>query len=152
TEAEADRAIATNAERERAAAEQLARQKEYAGQRDSGQLQRTEDRIKKSEADMAVARAAIPQKDAAAKEAKAAAEGLRDKAIADDPKRAAAQDPHEVARRIDAFIDARLASQKIAASPQIDDAEFLRRVTLDITGAIPKYDDVLAFLAESPGG
>src|SRR5262249_14730164 len=42
-----------------------------------------------------------------------------------------------VARRVDQEIDVRLAEAKIPASPPADDAEFLRRVYLDITGELP---------------
>jgi hypothetical protein len=54
--------------------------------------------------------------------------------------------PQEVARRIDEQIAARLKAENLPASPRADDAEFLRRVYLDITGRIPSYDEALAFL------
>src|SRR4029078_3153599 len=49
----------------------------------------------------------------------------------------------------DATIDARVKSRKIPASPQIDDAEFIRRASLDVVGAVPKYADVVAFLDDA---
>jgi hypothetical protein len=49
-------------------------------------------------------------------------------------------------RLIDAAIDRELASNGIKASPQADDAEFLRRVYLDLTGAIPPSDRAAEFL------
>lgn len=50
---------------------------------------------------------------------------------------------------IDAEIFARLAANRIAAAPLSGDEEFLRRVTLDLTGAIPTADEVTAFLADA---
>src|SRR5439155_19521776 len=38
---------------------------------------------------------------------------------------------------------------KLPASPPADDAEFLRRATLDLTGTIPTYDRTLAFLLDA---
>jgi Protein of unknown function (DUF1549)/Protein of unknown function (DUF1553) len=55
-------------------------------------------------------------------------------------------DPAALARRIDQAIDKRLASEKVPASPRADDAEFLRRAALDITGVIPPAERVTAFL------
>jgi len=60
--------------------------------------------------------------------------------------------PAALAAKIDAVIDAKLAAAKVPASPQADDAEFLRRVYLDIVGVIPPAAKVKAFLADkSPG-
>lgn len=47
---------------------------------------------------------------------------------------------------VDAEITARLAADKVTASPAAADAEFLRRVTLDLTGVIPSAADAKAFL------
>ena len=55
-------------------------------------------------------------------------------------------DAAAVARRIDQAISKRLASEKVPASPRADDAEFLRRVYLDITGHIPSAEQGAAFL------
>jgi len=49
---------------------------------------------------------------------------------------------------IDQKIDAKLQRLKIQPSPVVDDATFLRRVSLDLTGQIPTPDAVLAFLAD----
>jgi len=51
-----------------------------------------------------------------------------------------------LAAQIDQRIADRLKEAKIAASPLADDAEFLRRVYLDLTGRIPSYDQTVAFL------
>lgn len=50
------------------------------------------------------------------------------------------------ARMIDDHIDKRLLEKKIPASPRAADAEFLRRLSLDLHGVIPPADKVVAFL------
>jgi hypothetical protein len=62
-----------------------------------------------------------------------------------DPS-AAAKNAREMSERIDRLIDARQKAEKVPASPQADDAEFLRRVSLDITGVIPSAEPAKAFL------
>jgi hypothetical protein len=57
--------------------------------------------------------------------------------------------PANVAAQIDKHIEARLAAENLKASPPSDDAEFLRRVCLDITGLIPSVEKAAAFL-DSP--
>lgn len=52
----------------------------------------------------------------------------------------------EVAKLIDDQIDRKLAEAKTAAAPLCSDAEFLRRVYLDLTGVIPTADKARAFL------
>jgi hypothetical protein len=59
---------------------------------------------------------------------------------------AAKSDPAALARRIDQAIEKQLAAEKVPASPRADDAEFLRRVALDVTGVIPPAERVTAFL------
>ncbi len=54
--------------------------------------------------------------------------------------------PAALVRQIDALIDAKLAAEKVTASPQAGDAEFLRRASLDLTGVIPTADAARAFL------
>jgi hypothetical protein len=56
---------------------------------------------------------------------------------------------YELAAAIDKEIDAALAAAKVPPSPLADDAEFLRRVTLDLTGTVPTYDRTVAFLMDS---
>jgi hypothetical protein len=57
--------------------------------------------------------------------------------------------PREFADLIDRLVDRQLAEAKIPASPLADDAEFLRRATLDITGRVPKADRAREFLADT---
>ncbi len=61
----------------------------------------------------------------------------------------AAKKPSEVAKLIDREIHAKLTAAKVPASPQSDDAEFLRRVSLDIAGKPPTAEKAAAFLAEA---
>ncbi|MBA4065753.1 MAG: hypothetical protein C0501_18945 [Isosphaera sp.] len=61
-------------------------------------------------------------------------------------------DPVELAAVIDRAIDAKLTSAKVPASPAADDAEFLRRVYLDLAGTIPPYETVAAFLDDKTAG
>ncbi|MBL8867406.1 MAG: DUF1549 domain-containing protein [Planctomycetia bacterium] len=51
-----------------------------------------------------------------------------------------------VARFIDSHIDAKLAAEKVPASPASTDEEFLRRAYLDITGVIPTAEQAKSFL------
>jgi hypothetical protein len=55
-------------------------------------------------------------------------------------------DAAALAQNIDRAIDKALEADKIAPSAKADDAEFLRRAYLDITGAIPSPEKVAAFL------
>jgi hypothetical protein len=52
----------------------------------------------------------------------------------------------ELARSIDRAIAKKLDEEKVPASAKADDAEFLRRAYLDITGVIPPADKTVAFL------
>jgi hypothetical protein len=64
------------------------------------------------------------------------------------PRPEGGRDPKDVAAAIDRLIDARLAEAKVTASPRADDAEFLRRVYLDLTGCVPPVAKTKAFLAD----
>jgi hypothetical protein len=57
-------------------------------------------------------------------------------------------DSRALARHIDQALDARLQAEKVRPSPRADDAEFLRRVYLDITGRIPPAEKAATFLAD----
>jgi Protein of unknown function (DUF1553)/Protein of unknown function (DUF1549)/Bacterial Ig-like domain (group 2) len=50
---------------------------------------------------------------------------------------------------IDSLVDAKLKMMKIQASDLCNDAEFIRRVTIDLTGLPPSSDDVRKFLADA---
>lgn len=49
---------------------------------------------------------------------------------------------------IDSLVDAKLKAMKIQASDLCNDSEFVRRVTIDLTGLPPSSDDVRKFLAD----
>src|SRR5260370_4838591 len=51
-----------------------------------------------------------------------------------------------LAARIDKFIDERLAAEKVPAAPVAKDAEFMRRVYLDLTGRSPRVNETYDFL------
>jgi hypothetical protein len=57
-------------------------------------------------------------------------------------------DPAELAARIDRQLQSRWQVDKVQPAPLADDAEFLRRAYLDLTGRIPRPADVHAFLAD----
>jgi hypothetical protein len=57
-----------------------------------------------------------------------------------------ARSPQTVAREIDREIDQSLTESKVGPSPLADDAEFLRRVSLDLIGRIPTLERTVAFL------
>src|SRR5438067_13911177 len=52
----------------------------------------------------------------------------------------------DLARLIDRAIDQRLSTAEVKPSPNASEAEFLRRVSLDITGVIPTAEKAAAFL------
>jgi len=66
------------------------------------------------------------------------------------PSRASAQSPvpEIVVAKIDSRIDAAIALQSVTPSAPATDLEFLRRVTLDLTGRIPTVHEVHAFTSD----
>jgi hypothetical protein len=58
-------------------------------------------------------------------------------------------DQQHKAGSIDSYIFDDLKKNGITPAPRTTDWEFIRRVTLDLTGRIPKSDRVLAFVADS---
>ncbi|CAN5335463.1 hypothetical protein BH10PLA2_BH10PLA2_03310 [soil metagenome] len=58
-------------------------------------------------------------------------------------------DAQKLAQRIDQMIATRAASENVTMGARADDGEFLRRVTLDISGRIPRTLEVRDFLADN---
>jgi hypothetical protein len=58
-------------------------------------------------------------------------------------------DAPSLARVIDQQIQQRLQEEKVKPSPLADDAEFLRRVCLDLTGKVPTAERAAAFLSDT---
>jgi hypothetical protein len=56
------------------------------------------------------------------------------------------KDSAALARELDRLINQRLQGEQVTPSGRSDDAEFLRRIYLDLTGHIPPADKVVAFL------
>lgn len=52
----------------------------------------------------------------------------------------------ETAELIDDAVRAQLVAADVEPAPPADDAEFLRRVFLDLSGRVPAYDETVAFL------
>ena len=65
---------------------------------------------------------------------------------AEGPPAAVKLDAAQLAQHIDQAINTRLQAEKIKPAPLADDAEFLRRVYLDVLGVIPPADKAAAFL------
>jgi hypothetical protein len=59
-----------------------------------------------------------------------------------------APDPSPLAACIDQRLEAYWKINQIRPAPPADDAEFMRRISLDITGRIPRPADIHAFLAD----
>jgi hypothetical protein len=60
--------------------------------------------------------------------------------------------PDQLAARIDQVILAKLTAAKVEPAPIADDAEFLRRVSLDLAGRIPRAFEVRDFLDDNTPG
>ena len=66
--------------------------------------------------------------------------------------RAGQRDAAELAGLIDRHVDARLEAEKLLPADPADDAEFLRRVYLDLHGFVPTAGQAAAFLDDSSPG
>lgn len=55
----------------------------------------------------------------------------------------------EMSQRTDELIEAKISTAKIKPAPLCDDAEFLRRVYLDLNGRIPSYKETTVFLSSN---
>jgi hypothetical protein len=64
------------------------------------------------------------------------------------PAGAGPPDPSELAARIDKRLETHWKANKVRPAPRADDAEFLRRAYLDITGRIPRPAAIHAFRAD----
>lgn len=69
--------------------------------------------------------------------------------LAAAPLSAAPKSPQSVAAEIDAAIEKVLVANKVPLSPKSDDAEFLRRASLDIRGRVPTMERTVAFLKDT---
>lgn len=58
-------------------------------------------------------------------------------------------DARILAKRINAHLAKQHAANKVPVAPRAEDAEFLRRVSLDLTGRIPKVSEVRDFLDDA---
>src|SRR5262245_58999797 len=63
--------------------------------------------------------------------------------------RAAEPDPAELAALIDRHVETRLKAERVQPAEPADDAEFLRRVYLDLHGVIPTSEQAARFLADT---
>src|SRR5437867_8273457 len=60
-----------------------------------------------------------------------------------------ALDPDQLAAKIDEFIAAEWKAKNITPAPIANDAEFIRRVYLDLTGRIPRVAEAREFLTDN---
>src|SRR5207253_1037852 len=60
-----------------------------------------------------------------------------------------ASTPQQLAKRIDQQLAAKWAADQILPAPAASDAEFVRRVYLDLIGRIPRVSETRAFLRDA---
>src|SRR5678815_816908 len=70
-------------------------------------------------------------------------------AVAVGPCRAGEAVAAELAKLIDRQIDARLRSEGVPAAELADNAEFVRRIHLDIHGTVPTLEQTRRYLADA---
>jgi hypothetical protein len=58
-------------------------------------------------------------------------------------------DAEALSARIDKLVDQRLEQEKVSPAPPADDAEFFRRLSLDLNGRIPSYSQLADFLDDT---
>ena len=72
--------------------------------------------------------------------------------LAEDVKAAVAHKeitpPIQVAAKIDGFLESHWSANKVTPAKRAEDATFLRRVTLDLTGRIPTTSELDRFLRD----
>src|SRR5262245_18115318 len=79
---------------------------------------------------------------------KAAAE-LTERVAPAQPRESNAQLPVAPRNFVDEHIFGKMARDGVTPAPLASDGEFLRRVSLDLTGRIPASDEIRAFLADT---
>jgi len=107
------KAALTQATRARDQAKKEAARKKYEFDRAQAKLKSETDRLEKAKEDKTASEKAIPENEAAAKEANKLYAKLRDQAIALERQRVAMQQPSAISDKIDEFIERRLVEAKI---------------------------------------
>ena len=65
-----------------------------------------------------------------------------------EPTSAEAGSPHAAAAQVDRIIETEIAEKGSKPAPLVNDADFLRRITLDLAGRIPTPDKIRSFEAD----